>query len=370
MKKTNRIIDTTLREGEQTPGLSFSLVDRKRIIDGLAAIGVDEIEVGIATTLAGDIEPLLKYCRSTHPTLSLSLWSRCCREDVRMAGRLRPDVLSLSIPVSDIHLEERLGKDRAWARRQMNEAIARTRAAGMGVSVGFEDATRAESGFLIEMAILAVQAGAERIRLADTVGICSPLKIYGLFTMIQETVGDCELAVHTHNDYGMATANALTALEAGASWTDATVLGLGERAGCARLEEIVGFLALEQGRKDLAPEHLKGLAEYVASRASHAIDPARPLIGDRIFTCETGLHLQGLQKNPRTYEPYPPESVGARRTLLYGSKCGRRAFTEKLLQLGCPLEKGQINRHITSLRERARAKGIALTDTELLADML
>ena len=370
MKKAKRIIDTTLREGEQTPGLSFSLSDRKRIIDGLTAIGVDEIEVGIATALARDIEPLLKYCRSTHPALSLSLWSRCCLEDIRMAGRLKPDILSLSIPVSDIHLEERLGKDRAWARRQMKEAISMTRASDMGVSVGFEDATRADPGFLCEMALLAAQAGTGRIRLADTVGICSPLKIHGLFTMIQEIVGDCQLAVHSHNDYGMATANALTALEAGASWADVTVLGLGERAGCARLEEIVGFLALEKGRRDLSPEHLKGLAEFVANRASHVIDPGRPLIGDRIFTCETGLHLQGLQRNPKTYEPYPPESVGARRNLLYGSKCGRRAFAEKLSQLGCHLEKGQINRHIASLRDRAHLKGIALTDTEMLAAML
>ena len=143
-------------------------------------------------------------------------------------------------------------------------------------------------------------------------------------------VVDCDLAVHTHNDFGMATANAVAALEAGAVWADATVLGLGERAGCARLEELVGYLRLEKGQTGLAPEHLKGLAEYVADRSARSIDPARPLIGDRIFTCETGLHLQGLQKDPVTYEPYPPEQVGAERRLLFGAKCGRRALIERI----------------------------------------
>ena len=183
-----------------------------------------------------------------------------------MASRLKPDILSLSIPVSDLHLEQRLGKDRTWARQQMNAAIAMTLEAGIQVSVGFEDATRAENGFLAEMAGLAAQAGAGRIRLADTVGICSPLKISTMIQTMKEGVGECELAVHTHNDFGMATANAVAALEAGATWADATVLGLGERAGCARLEELVGYLALEKGRRDLRPPDLRGLAEYVADR--------------------------------------------------------------------------------------------------------
>ena len=367
MNNICRIIDTTLREGEQTPGVSFSLTDKKFIVNSLAAIGVDEAEIGFANALSRDIEALLGYCRCHHPELPLSLWSRCRREDIVVASRLKPDILSLSIPVSDLHLEQRLGKDRTWARQQMIAAIAMTLEAGIQVSVGFEDATRAENGFLAEMASLAAQAGAGRIRLADTVGICSPLKISTLIQTMKEYVGECELAVHTHNDYGMATANAVAALEAGATWADATVLGLGERAGCARLEELVGYLSLEKGRRGFAPSRLRGLSEFIADRISYSIEPARPLIGDRIFTCETGLHLQGLQKNPVTYEPYPPEKVGAKRNLLYGSKCGRRAFTEKLSQLGCHLERGQINRQVASLRDRAHRAGAALTDMELRA---
>ena len=369
MQNNYRIIDTTLREGEQTPGVAFHMTEKLRIVDGLAAIGVDEVELGIASVLTRDIDRLLLSCRNRHPALSLSLWSRCRPEDISVARLLRPDILSLSIPVSDLHLEQRLGKDRDWARRQMIEAIAMTLDAGIKVSIGFEDATRAETGFLTEMATMAAQAGATRIRLADTVGICSPGRMSGLIETVKRFVGNCALAVHTHNDFGMATANAVAAFEAGASWADATVLGLGERAGCARLEELAGYLALEKGRKNLAPEQLKNLAEYVAGRISCSIDPARPLIGSRIFTCETGLHLQGLQRNPTTYEPYPPEYVGAERSLHYGSKCGRRAFTERLSQLGCHLNREQINRRISSLRERAHCAGTSLTDAEMLAAM-
>ena len=156
MQNNHRIIDTTLREGEQTPGVTFTLSEKMRIVDGLAAIGVAEVEVGIASPLVRDIDTLLAYCRDRHPRLPLSLWSRCRRDDIALAGRLRPDILSLSIPVSDLHLGPRLGKDRHWARRQMSESPSPWLwTPDMQVSVGFEDATRADTGFLAEMAGLA-----------------------------------------------------------------------------------------------------------------------------------------------------------------------------------------------------------------------
>ncbi len=367
MQTNFRIIDTTLREGEQTPGLVFTLADKQTIIDGLAAIGVAEIELGISSPLVGDIHTLLNYCRDRHEHMRLSLWSRCRSEDLVLACRLRPDILSLSIPVSDLHLEQRLGRDRDWARRQMREAIGMTLDAGIKVSVGFEDATRADLSFLKEMAMIAEQAGAERIRLADTVGISSPGGFSALIQEILGAVGKCELAVHTHNDFGMATANAVAAFEAGAHWADATVLGLGERAGCARLEELAGYICLIKGDKSMDPHHLKGLAASVASLAGMGIDAARPLIGERIFTCETGLHLQGLHQDPTTYEPYPPESVGAERHLLYGGKSGRRAIIDRLAQLGLKLGEERVAPCIQSIREGARAGHGPLSSAALLA---
>ncbi len=367
MQNRYRIIDTTLREGEQTPGVSFSLAEKKTIIDGLARIGIAEIEIGISSPLMQDLAALFRHCRRRHPRLAVSLWSRCRFEDISYAGTFQPDILSLSIPVSDLHLENRLGKDRDWARRTLSESISLARGLGLRVSVGFEDATRADAAFLKKMAVLAEWQGAERIRLADTVGISSPGGFSLLVREVQGVLAGCELAAHTHNDFGMATANAVAALEAGATWADATVLGLGERAGCARLEELVGFISLLTEERAMAAQHLKELAAYVAALTSMAIDPARPLIGERIFTCETGLHLQGLQRAPATYEPYPPERVGAERQLLFGAKSGRRAIIDRLSQLGHSLGEDRITPYIKAIRERSQAAGGPLTDSELLA---
>ncbi len=259
MQTCNRIIDTTLREGEQTPGVTFSLGEKTAILDLLAAIGIDEAEIGISSPLVPSLDVLINHCRAHHPQLVLSLWCRCRREDIDWAGRLQPDILSLSIPVSDLHLRDRLGKDRDWARRCMRASIAAAVAAGMKVAVGFEDATRAEPSFLREMALLAARAGACRLRLADTVGIGSPAAIAALVRDIRLVVGGAEVGVHTHNDFGMATANAVAALEAGAVWADATVLGLGERAGCARLEELVGYIGLVCGGSRLHPDRLRAV---------------------------------------------------------------------------------------------------------------
>jgi len=370
MQNRYQIIDTTLREGEQTPGVSFSLAEKKHIIDGLALIGLAEIEIGISSRLMPDLTTLFSHCRSKHPELTVSLWSRCRTEDIGYAATLQPDILSLSIPVSDLHLKNRLEKDRDWARRALSESITLARGLGLRVSVGFEDATRADTAFLKEMAVLAERLGAERIRLADTVGISSPGRFSLLVREVQGVLTGCELAVHTHNDFGMATANAVAALEAGATWADATVLGLGERAGCARLEELVGYISLLTEEKAMASHHLRGLATYVAALIGMTINPARSLIGERIFTCETGLHLQGLQRDPTTYEPYPPERVGAERKLLFGAKSGRRAIIDRLSQLGHSLGEDRITSYIKAIRERSQAARSPLTDAELLAAVL
>ena len=367
MQTCNRIIDTTLREGEQTPGVAFSLDEKTAILDLLAAIGIDEVEIGISSPLVPSLDVLINHGRAHHPQLVLSLWCRCREEDIDWADRLQPDILSLSIPVSDLHLRDRLGKDRDWARRCLATAIAAARAAGMKVAVGFEDATRAEPSFLREMALLAARAGACRLRLADTVGIGSPAAIAALVRDIRLVVGGAEVGVHTHNDFGMATANAVAALEAGAVWADATVLGLGERAGCARLEELVGYIGLVCGGSRLHPDRLRPVAEFVAARTRIGIDPRQPVIGTAIFTCETGLHLQGLQENPATYEPFPPESVGAERRLLFGAKCGRRALRQRLAGIGRYPDAEECDRAVTVIRKRSRSLQAPLSDSELIA---
>ncbi len=365
MDEEYRIIDTTLREGEQTPGVLFSPADKRQIVKGLEDIGVQEAEVGIASRFHPCVGPLVAYCRSKHPRLRLSLWSRCREEDIAIAAQWRPDILSLSIPVSDIHLEKRLGKDRQWALATMRQAMDAARARGLSFAIGFEDASRSDGNFLAVMAREADRLGALRIRLADTVGIASPGEITELVTRLGRIVKTSTLAVHTHNDFGMATANAFVALAAGARFVDTVVLGLGERTGCARLEEIVGYLRLVKGDSRFKVEHLKPLAHFVATIAGRSIEGNRPIIGEDIFTCESGLHLQGLQKEPMTYEPFAPAMVHGRRRLLVGPKSGRRAIIGHLAKLDLGLGENVSEGTIQRIRKAAKTLGRPLSEQEL-----
>ncbi|MDK9707076.1 MAG: pyruvate carboxyltransferase [Desulforhopalus sp.] len=365
MRHNSVIIDTTLREGEQSPGVYFSPEVKRHIIDGLVRIGVTEVELGISSPFHPCAGLLIAYCRDQHPHLRLSLWSRCREEDITMAAELRPDLLSLSIPVSEIHLEKRLGKNRAWAMDTMSAAMHCAAKLGIPFAIGFEDASRSDIGFLTEMAMAAERLGAERIRLADTLGIASPGTMTGLIRQLGEKLTTCPVAVHTHNDFGMATANAVAALEAGARFVDTVVLGLGERTGCARLEEVVGYLALVKGESRWQVEMLKPLAEYVAEFTGKAIAGNRPIVGDAIFTCETGLHLQGLRNDPQTYEPFAPERVGARRSLLLGPKSGRRAILAHLEELDERLVENPPEEAVQKIREVTRRLRRPLHDHEL-----
>ena len=360
-----KIIDTTLREGEQTPGVVFTLEEKCRIVDGLAATGVQEIEVGIGSPLASCQPDLMRYCRTHHPDVQTSLWCRCRTEDISFTATLLPNVVSLSIPASDLHLTDRLGKDRSWAVTTLADSIALAISLGMKVSVGFEDGTRADPAFLAHLATVAKQSGAFRLRIADTVGIASPGSVRAMITQLAGEVPDIEIGMHAHNDFGMATANAIAALESGATWVDTTVLGLGERCGCARLEEIAAYAHLIAGHPGFDVAALRPLAEQVARWAHIEIPDNLPILGNRIFTCETGLHLQGLQHNPSTYEPYAPERVGNSRKLMYGAKTGKNALAHRAASLGFHLSETRLASKLHLIREHAQMHGRPLSDAEL-----
>ena len=358
------LIDSTLREGEQTPNVLFTDEDKHNIIDGLCRIGVDEIELGVAAPTKTSLPRLVKEAKKrTAGLCRLSLWCRCKAEDIAFAATCSPDLLALSIPVSDQHIRERLGKDRAWISRTLASSIQQALAAGIpAVSVGMEDASRADMDFLLATAKIAEQHGAVRIRLADTVGICSPARITTLVQTLKEAVPLLSLGVHCHNDFGMATANSIAALEAGADSLDATVLGLGERAGNCRLEEVIGYLAFVLGEKRYHPEFLPELCRLVAETAGRDIADNHPLVGSAIFTCESGLHQHGLAVNPNIYEPYAPERVGGTRQLHFGEKTGARAVQMQLHKAGLRLDEMQIK----DLVSRIRSGGQVLNQEQLL----
>ncbi|MDU9050581.1 MAG: pyruvate carboxyltransferase [Candidatus Electrothrix sp. Rat3] len=358
-----QLIDSTLREGEQTPSVLFSDEDKYNIIEKLYRVGINEIELGIATPLNTYLPRLVKEARKrTAGSCQLSLWCRCKAEDIAFAASCSPDVLALSIPVSDPHIQKRLGKDRDWINKVLAASIQQALAAGIpAVSVGLEDASRADMDFLLATAKVAQQHGAIRIRLADTVGICSPARITTLVQTVKKTV-PLSLAVHCHNDFGMATANSIAALEAGADGLDATVLGLGERAGNCRLEEVIGYLALILDKQRYNPEFLPELCQLVAETAGRDIADNHPLVGSAIFTCESGLHQHGLTVNPDMYEPYAPERVGGTRRLRFGGKTGARAIQLQLHKAGLRLDEMQIK----TLVNRIRSGGQVLNQEQLV----
>lgn len=359
------LIDSTLREGGQQVGVVFSWAAKMSILRRLTKVGIEELELGVVGGDYRELSSLLAAARRIGKVGRLALWCRCRPADVEVAVKLRPDVLSLSIPSSDLHLQRKLGRPRSWALAAMREAIQQARAGGIGyLSVGFEDASRAEPGFLLELATAAAAAGAKRVRLADTVGVATPELLATLVKSIRQIHG-LEIGVHTHNDFGMATANAISALGAGADWADVTVLGLGERAGNARLEEVVGYLVLAAAEKRYRLSELNGLCRLVAQVAHCPIGAHHPVVGAEIFRCESGLHVQGLLKEPETYEPFPPERLGLERRLLFGGKSGRRAVADFLASVGLELAGPRLDRVVAAVRRVANHGGRPLTGAEL-----
>jgi len=368
------LIDTTLREGEQRVGVYFSDAERLHIFEGLCRTGVEEIEVGVcATRNQQAISTFFGCCRERAGQLSrpprLALWSRCRRDDMELAAELQPDILALCVPASDLHLKERLGLGRTELLSLLRRLLPEARRKFPYLSIGFEDASRADRAFLTELLHVAGDCGANRVRLADTVGIFSPGRIQALIDLARRSFPG-EIGMHCHNDFGMATANAVAALESGAAWADVTLLGLGERAGNARLEEIAAYLAVNghvdcDGRGyDLAA--IKILCQEVASMTGQHIPASKAIVGSGLFACESGLHAAAIQRTPATYEPFAPERVGAQRQLLYGAKTGRRAIAGKLEALGCHLSTPALDRLVDAVRRKAAERGRPFADHELI----
>ena len=359
------IIDSTLREGEQAAHVYFDLEEKLRIIDLLIKVGIDEIELGIAVQNP-EINDLIKEAGKLAGCPKLALWCRCLPKDIDETLAFAPDVLALSIPVSDIHIEQKLERNRTWIKKTVREGIRRARdKSPCYISLGLEDASRADPDFVEEISSLAEEEGANRIRYADTLGIMDPITMFGAITTIRNRIS-IDIGIHTHNDFGMATANAVAALKAGADFADVTVSGIGERAGNAVLEEMAAFLAKRSGMPRYGLKHLPALARYVAQAAHIPLSPKRPVVGKDIFTCESGIHIDGLIKNPSNYEPFDPEEVSLKRKIIIGKKAGRHALCHKLGSLGIRVEEHFLTELLAKVKEESSRLKTGFTDNELL----
>jgi len=360
-----KLVDTTLRDGEQTAGVVFANQEKLNIARMLDEVGIEQIEAGIPI-MGGDEKDIIKKMVKSNLRASIMGWNRAVIKDIQASIDCGVDAVAISISTSDIHIKDKLKSTREQVLNQMVTAVEYAKKEGMYISVNAEDASRTEDDFLFTFIKEAMAAGADRIRYCDTIGILNPMRTYNTIKSIRDTFG-IDVEMHTHNDLGMATANAIAGVMAGATHVGVTVNGLGERAGNASLEEIImaAKCSLDYPNEyDLMS--LKPLCEYVSIASGRKLSPWKAVVGDNIFSHESGIHADGAIKNPRTYELYSPEDVGLQRKLIVGKHSGTAGIKNKLFQLGINME----DDFGADMLERVRAHSIelkrSLNDMELL----
>ena len=331
------IVDTTLRDGEQTAGVVFANEEKIVIAQMLSDLGVDQLEVGIPT-MGGDEKEAIKNIVKRNLKSSIMAWNRAVIGDIEQSIDCGVDAVAISISVSDIHIQHKLKTSREWVLENMVKSVEFAKKNGLYVSVNGEDASRADKDFLVEFINAAKQAGANRFRYCDTVGIKEPFGIRDDIKYIYDKTG-FDIEMHTHNDFGMATANAVAGIMGGASHVGVTVNGLGERAGNAALEEVIMALMLVYGYKGdgINTQMFREVSEYVSRASGRDLPIWKAIVGTNMFAHESGIHADGAIKDPKNYEAFDPAIVGLERQIVIGKHSGRAAVVNKFKEYNIDL---------------------------------
>lgn len=356
--------DSTLRDGEQAPGVAFTRSEKLAIARALDDAGVDEIEAGVPAMGDAEIATLAEVAAVLTRARGVA-WCRMTRDDVLAAARTGLPCINLSVPVSDRQIAvKRLG-GRAGVLDRIARVVPLARDHGFRVAVGGEDASRADRDFLRQVIAAAERAGAARFRFADTLGVLDPFATDAVFKALRAD-SDLELEFHGHDDLGLATANTLAAVRGGATHVSVCVLGLGERAGNAALEEVVAALAeIAHCPTRVDPAQLPDLADLVSRSSRRAIPEAKAIVGSAAFAHEAGIHVSALLRDPASYEALSPARFGRTRRFVLGKHSGRASVRHALAGLGVEASDAELGLVLERIRARAAETKHAIESHDL-----
>jgi len=368
MPKKILVHDTTLRDGEQTPGVSLLPDEKLTIAKALDDIGVDVIEAGAAITSPGEQESIKKIAQEKL-SAEISSFARIVKDDIDKALWCDVDSVFLVAPTSDIHIKYKLGIDREELLKRMVSAIEYSKEHGLIVDLCTEDGSRTDIDFLEKVLKIATECKIDRFTVADTVGIMTPDKISDIFVHLSKKA-KVPLGIHCHDDLGLATANTMCAVWSGASVIDVAVNGLGERAGNTALEESVMALKLGYGYETgIKTEKLVSLSELVEKICGIPVPPNKAIVGENAFTHEAGIHVDGILKKAETYEAIKPELVGAKRTFVLGKHVGSKAVKKMLEDQKISVSEEQLKEIFAQIKYMGdKGKRVTSSDLEAIAD--